>query len=106
MELRNFRYLATNADGKVIKGNIEALNRSVVVKYLQSKNYTIQNIKEYNNLLTKLDKYTFGRLLNPKQLIFFLKQLASLLNAGIKLISALELLSLQQENRNQRKIFF
>lgn len=106
MELRNYRFLATNADGKTIKGNIEALNRGVVVKYLQSKNYTIQNIKEYNNLLTKLDKFTFGRLLNQKQLIFFLKQLGSLLNAGIKLISALELLSLQQENRNQRKVYF
>lgn len=106
MELRNFKYLATNADGKMIRGNIEALNRSVVVKYLQSKNYTIQNIKEYNNLLTKLDRISFGRLLNQKQLIFFLKQLGSLLNAGIKLISALELLSLQQENRNQRKVYF
>lgn len=106
MELRNFKYLATNADGKTIRGNIEALNRSVVVKYLQSKNYTIQNIKEYNNLLTKLDRISFGRLLNQKQLIFFLKQLGSLLNAGIKLISALELLSLQQENRNQRKVYF
>lgn len=106
MDLRNYKYLATNADGKTVRGNIEALNRNVVVKYLQSKNYNIQNITEYNNLLTRLDKITFGRLLSPKQLIFFLKQLGSLLNAGIKLISALELLSLQQDNRNQRKLYF
>lgn len=106
MDLRNYKYLATNADGKTVRGNIEALNRNVVVKYLQSKNYNIQNITEYNNLLTRLDKITFGRLLSPKQLIFLLKQLGSLLNAGIKLISALELLSLQQENRNQRKLYF
>lgn len=106
MDLRNYKYLATNADGKTVRGSIEALNRNVVVKYLQSKNYNIQNITEYNNLLTRLDKITFGRLMNPKQLIFFLKQLGSLLNAGVKLISALELLSLQQENRNQRKLYF
>lgn len=106
MDLRNYKYLATNADGKTVRGTIEALNRNVVVKYLQSKNYNIQNITEYNNLLTRLDKITFGRLMNPKQLIFFLKQLGSLLNAGVKLISALELLSLQQENRNQRKLYF
>ena len=106
MDLRNYKYIAKNADGKTVRGNIEALNRNVVVKYLQSKNYVIENITEYRNLLTRLDKITFGRLLSPKQLIFFLKQLGSLLNAGIKLISALELLSLQQDNRNQRKLYF
>src|SRR3989339_2218924 len=106
MDLRNYKYLATNADGRKVKGTIEALNRNVVVKYLQSKNYTIQNISEYKNILTQLDKITFGRLLSTKNLIFFLKQLGSLLNAGVKLISALELLSLQQENRVQRKLYF
>ncbi|HPG42275.1 MAG TPA: type II secretion system F family protein [Acholeplasmataceae bacterium] len=106
MDLRNYKYIAKNADGKTVRGTIEALNRNVVVKYLQSKNYVIENITEYHNLLTRLDKITFGRLLSPKQLIFFLKQLGSLLNAGIKLISALELLSLQQDNRNQRKLYF
>ena len=106
MDLRNYKYIAKNADGKTVRGTIEALNRNVVVKYLQSKNYVIENITEYRNLLTRLDKITFGRLLSPKQLIFFLKQLGSLLNAGIKLISALELLSLQQDNRNQRKLYF
>lgn len=106
MDLKNYKYLATNADGKKVRGTIEALNRNVVVKYLQTKNYTIENIIESNSLLSRLDSITFGRLLKPKQLIFFLKQLGSLLNAGIKLIAALELLSLQQENRNQRKLYF
>jgi type II secretory pathway component PulF len=106
MDLRNYKFVAKNADGKTVRGSIEALSRNVVVKYLQSKNYTIENITEYKNILTQLDKITFGRLLSPKQLIFFLKQLGSLLNAGVKLISALELLSLQQENRNQRKLYF
>ncbi len=106
MDLKNYKYLATNADGKKVRGTIEALNRNVVIKYLQLKNYKIENITESNSLLSKLDSITFGRLLKPKQLIFFLKQLGSLLNAGIKLITALELLSLQQENRNQRKLYF
>lgn len=94
MDLKNYKYLATNADGKKVRGTIEALNRNVVIKYLQLKNYKIENITESNSLLSKLDSITFGRLLKPKQLIFFLKQLGSLLNAGIKLITALELLSL------------
>jgi len=106
MELRNYKYIATNAEGKSIHGKIEALNRNVVVKYLQSKNYVIKNITEYRSILGKLDQITFGSQLSTKNLIFFLKQLGSLLNAGVKLISALELLSLQQENRVQRKLYF
>jgi type IV pilus assembly protein PilC len=106
MELRNYKYLAANADGKMIHGKIEALNRNVVMKYLQSKNYDIKNITEYRSILGKLDQITFGSQLSTKNLIFFLKQLGSLLNAGVKLISALELLSLQQENRVQRKLYF
>lgn len=106
MELRNYKYIAKTADGKDVKGKIEALNRNVVVKYLQSKNYQIENITEYRNFLGKLDQITIGKVLQPKDLIFFLKQLGSLLNAGIKLINALELLSLQQEKRLHRKLYF
>ncbi len=106
MELRNYKYIALNADGKTVHGKIEALNRNVVVKYLQSKNYDIKNITEFRSILGKLDQITFGSQLSTKNLIFFLKQLGSLLNAGVKLISALELLSLQQENRVQRKLYF
>ncbi|MCR3906534.1 MAG: type II secretion system F family protein [Tenericutes bacterium] len=106
MELRNFKYLAMNAEGKMVRGRIEALNRNVCIKYLQSKNYEIKNVIEYRNLLTKLNQITIGKVMSTKQLIFFLKQLGSLLNAGIKLISALELLSIQQENRSQRKLYF
>ena len=106
MELRNFRYIAKTADGKTIKGKIEAISRNVVVKYLQSKSYHIETITEYKNIITMLDSITFGTLLSQKNLIFFLKQLGALLTSGIKLITALELLSLQQENKLQRKLYF
>ncbi len=106
MELRNYKYIAKTADGKEVKGKIEALNRNVVVKYLQTKNYQIEIITEYRNILGKLDQITIGKVLQTKDLIFFLKQLGSLLNAGIKLINALELLSLQQEKRLHRKLYF
>lgn len=106
MQLRNFKYIAINADGKTIKGRMEALSKSVCVRYLQAKNYKVKNIVEYKNILTHLEQITFGRLIKPKQLVFFLKQLGSLLNSGVKLLAALELLSLQQDNKNIRKLYF
>ncbi len=106
MELRNFKYMAINADGKIVRGRIEALNRSVCLKYLQTKNYQVKSIKEYKSLFSKLDQITIGSTLKSKHLIFFLKQLGSLLIAGVNIVQALELLSLQQENRLHRKLYF
>jgi type IV pilus assembly protein PilC len=106
LQLRNFKYIAINADGKTIKGKMEALSKSVCVKYLQAKNYKVKSMTEYKNIITYLEQITIGRLIKPKQLVFFLKQLGSLLNSGVKLLPALELLSLQQENKNIRKLYF
>jgi type IV pilus assembly protein PilC len=106
LELRNFKYVAVNSDGKIVRGRIEALNRNVSMKYLQAKNYNVSSLTEYSNFWSKISQLSFGNLLKTKQLIFFLKQLGSLLHAGIVLMPALELLALQQESRLQRKLFF
>ncbi len=106
MQLRNFKYIAINADGKTIKGKMEAISKSVCIKYLQTKNYKVKNITEYRNIITYLEQISIGRLLKTKQLVFFLKQLGSLINSGVKLLPALELLSLQQDNKNIRKLYF
>jgi len=106
MELRNFKYVATTADGKVVRGRIEALNKSVSIKYLQTKNYTVKSLTEYSSFLAKINSITIGKLMNDKTLIFFLKQLGSLLNAGVNIMTALELLALQQDSRHLRKLYF
>lgn len=106
MELRNYKYVAKDLDGKTVKGRIEALNRSVCIKFLQTKNLQVVTIKEYKSFIAKLNNISFGKLITMKQIIFFLKQLGSLLKAGVKLLPALELLSLQQENKILRKLFF
>jgi type IV pilus assembly protein PilC len=98
--------VAIDADGKTVRGRIEALNRNVSLKYLQTKNYTVRSITEYTSLIAKLNAITFGSLLKGKQLIFFLKQLGSLLSARVNIMTALELLALQQEGRQLRKLYF
>jgi len=106
LDLRNFKYVAIDAEGKTVRGRIEALNRNVSLKYLQTKNYTVRSITEYTSLIAKLNAITFGSLLKGKQLIFFLKQLGSLLSARVNIMTALELLALQQEGRQLRKLYF
>lgn len=106
LKLRNFKYTATNKDGKTINGKIEALNRYICKKYLETKNYKIIKIKEYRNIFTFINNITIGPLLKQKELVFFLKQLGSLLKSGVNILSALELLALQKDSKNLRKLYF
>ncbi len=106
MELRHFKYVARNADGRTVKGRIEALDRQVCTKFLHSKNYDEIRITEYKNIFGKLSGITIGKLLPTTQLIFFLKQLGSLLKAGVNILPAVELLSLQQDKHRLRMLYF
>lgn len=106
MEIRNFKYTATDFNGKIVKGQMEAINRAFCVKFLIAKNYQVKSVVEYSDLITKLNAITVGSILSPKQLVFFLKQLGALLISGITLLNALELLSLQQDKGIIRRLYF
>lgn len=106
MELKNYRYVAYDVNKKIVRGTMEALNRSICIKFLRAKNYEIIRLSEYKNILTKLNSISVGSILKPKQLVFFLKQLGSLLKSGVNLLAAIELLSIQQENQLSRRLFF
>jgi len=106
VEVRNFKYVAYDYKGKEVKGEMEAINRAFCVKYLQAKNLQVKSVVEYKNWITKLNQITIGSIMPPKQLVFFLKQLGSLLSSGITLLNSLELLSLQQEKGVVRRLYF
>jgi len=106
MKLHKFKYEAINADGKIVKGSFETINKYTCLKYLESKNYKVKNIEDVSNIFTKLNQIVLNNVLPKKQLILFLKQLGALLKADIDIIDALELLALQQKNKHQRRLFF
>lgn len=106
MEIRNFKYTVTDFNGKLIKGQMEAINRAFCVKYLIAKNYQVKSVVEYNDIMTKLNAITIGSIMPAKQLVFFLKQLGALLASGITLLNSLELLSLQQDKGIVRRLYF
>ncbi len=106
VNMHNYRYEGTDANGKKIKGTTEGTSRSICLRFLEQKNYTITKLEEYSNLMTKLNGLSFGRVVKPDVLVFFLKQLGSLLTAGVKLVDALELLAMQQDEKAVRKILF
>ncbi len=106
MVLRNFKYVAQNADGKTVRGRIEAIDRQVAVKFLKSRNYSELRLVEYHSVIARMNQITIGKTLQTTHMIFFLRQLGSLLKAGVNILPALELLSLQQEKHRLRMILF
>jgi len=106
MLLRNFKYVAKNVEGKTVRGRIEAIDRQVAIKFLKSRNYDDLRLIEYRSLFARLNRITIGKTLKTTDLIFFLRQLGSLLKAGVNILPALELLSLQQERHRLRMILF
>lgn len=106
MKLKNFKYEAINIDGKTVKGSFETLNQYTCLRYLESKNLKPVKLTETTNFITRLNQITISNVLNKKQLVFFLKQLGALLNAGISIVSALEILALQQNNKHIQRLYF
>jgi type IV pilus assembly protein PilC len=106
MILRIFKYVARNADGKTVRGRIEANDREVAAQFLKTKNYVNLQLVEYRSVLSRLNQVSFGKSLKTTQMIFFLRQLGSLLKAGVTILPALELLSLQQDKHRLRLIMF
>ncbi len=106
MKLRKFKYEVLTSEGKLAKGQIETLNKYTCVKFLESKNYQVQKLTEVNSFLTKLNQIVLSSAMSKSQLIFYLKQLGSLLRAGIDILAAHEILALQQDNKYVRRLLF
>ncbi len=106
MKLRNYKYIAVNPEGKIVKGRFETINQYTCTKYLESKNLKVKQLIETNSFITKLNSIVISSVLKRQQLIFFLKQLSALLKAGMTITSSLEVLAIQQDNKYLRRLFF
>lgn len=104
--MKSYKYICIDPNGKRVKGSMEATNRMMCTRFLENKNMQVLSVTEYKNILTILGGISIGQTIKPAALIFYLKQLGSLLTSGIKLIDALEILAMQQENKSVRKILF
>ena len=71
----------------------------MVTKFLQEQGLKPIEIYQKNTLLGNLSRISFGSVLSERDLIFYLRQMGSLLNAGVKLNEASEILATQQTNK-------
>ena len=91
-----FQYKARNAQGEAIDGQVEAISMDAVAGQLLSSGITpieIHPQKQANDLLKKIDYWIRARKPKLEDLIFFSRQLYTLMKAGVPIIRALNGLS-------------
>lgn len=107
MKIFDYKYRARRLkDGKVVKGQTEAPSKNMVNKFLQEQGLKPIEIYQQKSWIGDLSRISFGKVLQERDLIFYLRQLGSLLNAGVKLNEASEILATQQTNKQIRRIFY
>lgn len=95
-----FAYKAKTSDGKLMKGKIESINKKEALQELQQMNLVVYRVEALNAALNK--DINLRKTLKQKDFIIFLRQFATLLNAGILLVDAIDLLA-QQTSDNLLK---
>ena len=96
--MAQYNYKAMDKNGKAKKGSIEAINLDKANEKLKSEGLIVQDIKEQG-----AGKKGGGKKVKDKDLAVFCKQFSAVLNAGVTIISALEMMSEQLENKTLKR---
>lgn len=101
----DYRYIGLTTDKKMVKGVVAAPDEKAAAEILDRWGYQVIRLKRIEPFMPVWEK-VFPSLFQVKRktLILFSRQLAILLEAGIDIITALELLQAQQANRVFKKI--
>ena len=97
--MAQYNYKAMDKSGKAKKGSIEAVNLDKAKEKLKSEGLIVQDIKEQG----VAKKTGGGKKVKDKDLAVFCKQFSAVLNAGVTIISALEMMSEQLDNKTLQR---
>ncbi|MDA8238943.1 MAG: type II secretion system F family protein [Nitrospiraceae bacterium] len=96
-----FEWSGKTSRGTIETGEITAGSKEEVIAQLRRKNITptIVKQKEKKGGLASLSTLSFGSGVNDKDIVIFTRQFATMIDAGLPLVQALEILSSQVENK-------
>lgn len=95
----NFKYVAKETSGKNISGFFEASDRTQAIESLRKKGLIIVSVTESSSKLSMSGARSKGKKIKTEDLVVFSRQLATMVDAGIPLVSALDILGEQIENK-------
>lgn len=99
-----FKYKAVDLGGEVVEGHQVAETKDEVLSLLRSRGHTPVRVQSVEQQGTDVSDMTlFLPKVKSKDLAVFTKQLYTMLNAGMPLLTSLEVLEQQSENRTLRE---
>jgi len=104
--MADFFYTATDADGKLGSGKISANTRSEAYRLLRDRGLQPVKVGDQQQASPKVNAAANPQFvkLNNAQLLYFTEELAELLEAGLKLESALKVIEQRQEKSGVQPI--
>lgn len=99
--MAKFKYRAMNPDGEKIEGSYEADSRDEVIDFISGNGYYPLKVEE----ITESASITlnFNKKVKLKDLAVFCRQFYTMLNAGVPILTCLDILSSQVENQKLRQ---
>ncbi|USG64670.1 type II secretion system F family protein [Brevibacillus ruminantium] len=98
-----FHYEAKDRTGKRKRGKIEASSKPAAIVELKRQGLALLSIEQEAKGLLQREIH-FGKPVKSKDFIVFLRQLATLIRAGIGIVDSVHILSQQSESKALRKI--
>ena len=101
--MARFKYSARDKDGKEVKSNIEARDSAAVADILHDRGLIVVSIKEVGALdFSRLQEINIGGV-PMKEKVVFMRQMATMIAAGLPLNRALEIMVEQATNPKFKK---
>lgn len=96
--MASFEYVIIDQKGKEKKGSMEGTNIEKVTAALKAEGWIPLSVKE-QNILNKDINLSIGSGIKPRDLSMFCRQFNSILAAGVTVISALQMLTVETDNK-------
>lgn len=96
--MANYSYVAVTVDGKQKKGSLEAKDEEKVRSLLKSEGLIPISVKEQSAMTRDLN-ISIGGKIKDRDIAVFCRQFSSILNAGVTVVEALNMLADQTENK-------
>ena len=101
----DYTYLGYTGDRQIVKGKISAADEQAAVEVLANIGYHVVSLKPATALFSGSGQL-FQTKVKSSELVTFSRQLALLLESGVGIIQALELLQSQTGDKNLQRVLF
>ena len=102
--MATFVYKVRDRAGKIFTGNMEGENRTAVVSRLRDMDYFITSINEKRRSFLVAQEISLFKGIKFRDLTIFYRQFSTMVNAGLTLVSSLDILTEQVENKSLANI--